>query len=520
MTLATMTRHLLIGLSISLGLLATVSTPAAAAQASGGTCAAPWNGNTAYMAGMTVSVDNTNYVANWWNRAETPASNSGGPGSGQPWTNQGACSGSPPSSGSCAAPWNSGTAYTSGAVVSVGGNNYVADYWSQGQNPSSNNGGTGSGSPWTPRGSCTASGSGTPPTSTGLTPPISKSTQSPTGGNSTPPTSGSTPVRSSGSTLPLGTISPTGGPLVFVFSAYKDISVGMNWNTNIISTSVTGSNKPITQVMTATNPMLTWAFATGECGSESWAGLTPTQVANNVQAFVNAGMRYIIATGGADGAFTCSSDSGFDAFIQTYYSANLLGIDFDIEVGQSASVISSLVARVKAAEAKYPNLRFSFTIATTGGNAEPTLNSTGESVVSAIKAAGLTQYYIDLMVMDYGSPDPSICVVVDGKCEMGQSAVAAAESAHNHYGIPYHQIELTPMIGGNDSHGETFTIPDVATMVSYVKANQLGGIHFWSFDRDRDCAPNNTASDTCNTYGLAGTLGFTNAFVKDLAGGQ
>ncbi len=51
-------------------------------------------------------------------------------------------------------------------------------------------------------------------------------------------------------------------------------------------------------------------------------------------------------------------------FINNYNSGNLIGIDFDIEAGQSQSDINNLVARVQTAQSKYPNLRFSFTIAT------------------------------------------------------------------------------------------------------------------------------------------------------------
>ena len=40
-------------------------------------------------------------------------------------------------------------------------------------------------------------------------------------------------------------------------------------------------------------------------------------------------------------------------------------------------------------------------------------------------------------------------------------------------------------------------------------------LHHWSFDRDRDCAPG-FASPICNTYGVAGTLGFTAEFLSRL----
>ena len=102
---------------------------------------------------------------------------------------------------------------------------------------------------------------------------------------------------------------------------------------------------------------------------------------------------------------------------------------------------------------------------------------------------------------------------------MSASAIAAAESLHSHWGVPYSSIELelTPMIGSNDSPGNTFTLADAATVAAYAKSKGLGGIHFWSLDRDRDCAPNAAAASVCNTYGAAGTLGFTKKFVSGLA---
>ena len=55
----------------------------------------------------------------------------------------------------CSAAWVSGTAYTSGAKVSYSSVNYTANFWTQGNNPSTSNGGAGSGQPWTSNGACT-----------------------------------------------------------------------------------------------------------------------------------------------------------------------------------------------------------------------------------------------------------------------------------------------------------------------------------------------------------------------------
>jgi len=301
-------------------------------------------------------------------------------------------------------------------------------------------------------------------------------------------------------------------------SAYKDVTVNLNWNTNVISTAVTGATTTMVAAMPAKLDTITLAFATGECGAESWGGVTASALASaNIQPLISAGKKYILSTGGAAGQFTCATDTGFSNFIKTYYSANLIGVDFDIEAGQTDAQIADLINRVKVAQVTYPKMRFSFTIATLGSAGSPDLGSAGISVMNAINAAGLKNYLINLMVMDYGSAASTNCVLNSstGKCDMGASANAAAVSLHTSYGVPYNQIELTPMIGGNDATDEIFSIADVTTMSNFVLQNKLAGVHFWSFDRDKDCAPS-YASPTCNTYGKAGTLGFTNAFISAL----
>lgn len=284
-----------------------------------------------------------------------------------------------------------------------------------------------------------------------------------------------------------------------------------------MSTSVTGTLSPLTTVMPAKLNTVTWAFATGECGSENWGGVQgPAMASANVGPFVSAGKTYILSTGGAAGSFSCGSDAGFETFIARYNSANLRGVDFDIEAGQSQSVIDNLVQRVKVAQGKHPSLRFSFTLATLGGNSPQSLGSMGVTVMNSIKAAGLTNYYVDLMAMDYGSAIASNCTLgSSGKCDMGKSANQAAINLHNFYGVAYNRIEVTPMIGGNDAQDETFSLADISTLSSFAKSNGLAGIHYWSLDRDTDCAPG-FASPICNSYGVAGKWGFANGFVSAL----
>jgi chitinase len=69
--------------------------------------------------------------------------------------------------GSCATAWSSTQVYTQGMTASYNGENYVANYWTQNNNPSTNNGGAGSGEPWTATGACSTCSSA-PPVPSGL----------------------------------------------------------------------------------------------------------------------------------------------------------------------------------------------------------------------------------------------------------------------------------------------------------------------------------------------------------------
>jgi len=312
-----------------------------------------------------------------------------------------------------------------------------------------------------------------------------------------------------------------------LFSPYKDVTVNLNWNTNVMQTAVTGSTIPVVgsgSLVATAEPKLgaiTLAFATGECGSENWGGVPGASFASaNIPALSGAGLDYVVSTGGAAGTFTCGSTAGMAEFLSRYMSPQMVGVDFDIEGGQSQADINNLVTAVAYAESVYPNLRFSFTLATLAASdgSYGGLNSLGDMVVKSIKAAGLKNYSIDLMVMDYGGASPAVCVVSNGQCEMGQSAIQAATNLEHTYGIPASQIELTPMIAQNDAATEVFTTADVDTVTSYVVSRGLAGLHFWSLDRDTPCpgGASGSASPTCNSLGGTTPLEYTNRFLQDL----
>jgi hypothetical protein len=341
--------------------------------------------------------------------------------------------------------------------------------------------------------------------------------------------------RSSSSSSDAGTTTAS-----FRFGPYKDTGTNMNWNTNVISTNVSGTAKSLAADLPSPDKTtVTLAFATGECGSENWAGIAGDAMATaNVSVLTSAGVDYIVSTGGAAGSFTCATDTGFATFLGRWASAHLVGVDFDIEAGQTSAVVGALVSRIKAAHATSPSLRFSLTLGTLGDNdgaatahslgasAGDSLNTYGDDSIAAVKttlgfdgtpATWPAYLTVNLMTMDYGGASSGVCVVSSGTCQMGQSAIQAAYNLHDKWGVPYASIELTPMIGQNDASDEHFLLTDADTVAAFVKSQGLAGVHYWSYDRDADCAAG-SASSTCSSMGAAyaGPHGFLSRF---LAGG-
>ena len=388
--------------------------------------------------------------------------------------------------------------YTAGQQASEAGINYTANWWTQGNDPATNNGGSGSGQPWTSDGSCTG-GSGPSPS----------------------PSPSPSPIQ-----LELGIRDGYGLGERRLFSPYKDVTINMNWNTDQMQSAVEGSDLPVVGSGSVVStyvpklPAITLAFATGACGSENWGGVPGASFASeNVPQLQAAGLKYVVSTGGEAGTFTCASTAGMESFIARYASPDLVGIDFDIEGGQSESDIQNLVAAAAGAQAEYPNIQFSFTLATLAASdgSYGGVNSLGNEVVEAVLGSSLKNYVINLMTMDFGSASSSVCVVVSGSCEMAQSAEQAVKNLEHTYGIAAGKIAVTPMIGLNDNTSETFTAADVDTLTSYATSNGLAGLHYWSLDRDTPCAcATGYASPTCNSVSGTTALEYTKRFLTDL----
>jgi len=351
------------------------------------------------------------------------------------------------SGGSCAAAWVSTVQYCAGAKVSVSGNNYTAAFCSQGSNPTTNNGPSGSGQPWLPPASCTQA------TATATTPP----TPTPTTG------SGCT---SSGGSAPYNDISLATGSQVAANAA----SAGLHGIT--LAFLVDGGCQA------------TWGGGLGNVSNAMFPN--GTSVSSAVSSLTGAGRKVYISWGGAAGSAlsSCGTASGAQTMYQQAFTAypSISGQDFDIEGGVNATTLCQALAGLHSANSS-KTLSLTLPVLPTG------LVSAGVSIVNACHSDGL-HLLVNVMAMDYGTAN-------DNGGNMLLSAEQSGSSTRSQTGDP---IGITPMIGLNDNSAETFKLTDASGLVSWAKGQSyVQRLAFWSLSRDNGgCAGQTFASPTCS----------------------
>lgn len=495
------------------------------------TCAPAWSSTQVYTGGNQVSLNGVNYTANFWTQGQNPSTNNGGAGSGQPWTSNGSCSGSGGGGGGggCAAPWVSTQVYTSGNQASVSGVNYKANFWTQGQNPSTNNGSAGSGQPWTNIGSCGGGCTVIPSVPSGLassnltsnsvrlawnastsgpsctvqygviqngsqvtTVSVTNATLSLSpcntytftvvasdgAGSSNP--SGSVTVNTPAA--PGGTCTPTGGSSRF--APYSDISLAVG--SQVVANAQAAGLRGITLAFLVDGGcQATWAGGLGHVSSAKFPN--GNTVKSAIDGLVANGVSVIIAWGGANGsiASSCSGASQIQAMYQQAFNAypNISGLDFDVEGGIPNDAVAAALKGLKAAN---PGKAISLTLPVL-----PTgLVTGGMNIVNACHAIQYHPDTINIMAMDYGSAN-------DNGGNMLLSAQQAAQATRNQTG---ERIGITPMIGQNDTQGEIFTLQNARDLVAWARGQTyINRLAFWSMARDNGGCPGQTfASPSCS----------------------
>ena len=271
----------------------------------------------------------------------------------------------------------------------------------------------------------------------------------------------------------------------------------------------------------------TLAFITGNGCNAEWGDSVPLNQTATYMPHLDSDIQYVrsqggdvtISFGGQAGqelAQTCTDVSSLQAQYQavvTHYSATHL--DFDIEGGQegNATAYDRRDSALAALQAANPGLTISFTLpsSTTG------LTSASLGLLSNALSHGVNIQVVNLMTMDYGSPNSA----------MGQASIDAANALYSELQTLFQSqntsppksssqlwsmVGITPMIGQNDSQGEIFSLDDAKQVLAFAQQNQIGELSFWAGARDNGgCAGQPTASPTCSGISQ-GDYAFINTF--------
>jgi hypothetical protein len=431
----------------------------------------------------------------------------------------------------CAPPWSSSQVYTVGNQASVSGTNYQANWWTLGEDPTTHNGGPGSGQPWTSLGACTTGG-GTPIVqlfqhcsfggwAAGFTAAGSFNTADivSRGGIDNDASSikiaagfkvtlfdgnqqsGASVVLTAGDTtcftatginfndrvsslrieVDNGNPPPPGSAR---FVPYADISLGVG--SQVAANAKTAGLKGITLAFLVDgNCTAVWGGGLGNVSNAMFPN--GTSVKSAIDALVAQGTSVIISWGGAAGSIqsSCGTASQVQAMYQSVFNAypNISGQDFDIEGGINNTVVAQALKGLKAAN---PSKSVSLTLPVL-----PTgLVTAGLNIVNACHSIGFHPDTINVMAMDYGSAN-------DNGGNMLLSAQQAAQSTRNQTGD---MIGVTVMIGVNDTNTEIFTLSNASDFTTWAKGQSfINRLAFWSLARDNGgCAGQGFASPTCS----------------------
>ena len=230
----------------------------------------------------------------------------------------------------------------------------------------------------------------------------------------------------------------------------------------------------------------------------AWGGNLPvatdTAIANQIADLRKAGGDVIIAFGGQAGqelGVTCSDVASLQAAYQAVVDKyKVTQIDLDVEgdaIENQASNDRRSQALTKLVTAN-PGLRISYTLPVFPTGLIP-------SGITLLKSAVTHQtpvHVVNLMTMDYGNS-----VDAGGMATNAISAVNGTLAQVKSIGLKTN-VGITPMIGMNDSPGETFSLADAETVLKFASAhNDVALLSFWSVGRDSGSCVG-TVSPTCS----------------------
>ncbi|AHH94393.1 chitinase [Kutzneria albida] len=168
----------------------------------------------------------------------------------------------------------------------------------------------------------------------------------------------------------------------------------------------------------------------------------------------------------------------YDSVVKKY---SLTHIDLDIE-GAAVADPGSVQRRSQAlsqVQKANPGLKVSLTLPVLPSG----LTQDGVNVVKAAKDAGVDVDLVNIMSMDFGTPES----------DMGARVIESARSTQKQLKQVYPELSdaqafkklgITPMLGVNDTQTEVFSQANAKAVVAFANAQHVGYLGYWEQTRD------------------------------------
>ena len=212
----------------------------------------------------------------------------------------------------------------------------------------------------------------------------------------------------------------------------------------------------------------------------------------DARTYIGSGGQLIISFGGQNGVYAeiaCKDDNQlFNLVDKLIIDSGTRRIDWDVEGSQLLDVEGTarrtrILLRLQA---KYPDLYTSFTL-------PGWLRGVGENSMNLLRttiAAGVRISMVNIMTMSFGLENLRTMVVPS---TVAQASIMTFRATASQMATLYPNktqaqlhamMGMTPMIGKNDD-GSIFSLVDAKTIADFAKANGIGLLSYWSFQRDR-----------------------------------
>ena len=229
----------------------------------------------------------------------------------------------------------------------------------------------------------------------------------------------------------------------------------------------------------------------------------------DARTYVGAGGQLIISFGGQNGVYAeiaCKDDNQlFNLLDKLIVDSGTRRIDWDVE-GHQLLDVEGTARRTRVLlrlQAKYPDLYTSFTLP--GWLRGVDANSM--NLLKTTIGAGVRISMVNVMTMSFGLENLRTMVVPS---TVAQASIMTFRATVSQMATLYPNktqaqlhamMGMTPMIGKNDD-GSTFSLVDAKTIADFVKANGIGLLSYWSFQRDQ-AQSSNASNDLGSFSGVA-----------------